>query len=136
MYKRQLFGYPANGLPIIRQTVCRVAEEMLLDPDLVCAQGIDLRPAILDVFEEFWTSPTTDEAQTWGAYPFEDGWGKQSYRHPIAEARGVVDAFRRQPYRHWWEQGANQLSGPVTRTAFQSRRVAKDLAGLVRRRLP
>ena len=124
------------GLPIIRQTVCRVAEEMLLDPDLVCAQGIDLRPAILDVFEEFWTSPTTDEAQTWGAYPFEDGWGKQSYRHPIAEARGVVDAFRRQPYRHWWEQGANQLSGPVTRTAFQSRRVAKDLAGLVRRRLP
>lgn len=124
------------GLPIIRQTVRRVAEEMLLEPDLVSIQGIDLRPAILDVFEEFWTSPTTEEAQAWGAYPFEDGWGTQSYRHPIAEARGVVDAFRRQPYRHWWEQGASQLSGPVTRTAFQSRRVAKDFAGKVRRRLP
>lgn len=124
------------GLPIIRQTVRRVAEEMLLEPDLVSAEGIDLRPAILDVFDQFWNSPTTEEARTWGAYPFEDGWGKQSYRHPIAEARGVVDAFRRQPYRHWWEEGASQLSGPVTRTAFQSRRVAKELAGKVRRRLP
>ncbi len=124
------------GLPVIRQTVRRVAEEMLLEPDLVSAQGIDLRPAILDVFGQFWNSPTTEEAKIWGAYPFEDGWGKQSYRHPIAEARGVVDAFRRQPYRHWWEDGASQLSGPVTRTAFQSRRVAKDLAGKVRRRLP
>lgn len=124
------------GLPIIRQTVRRVAEEMLLQPDLIGTDGIDLRPAILDVFEEFWTSPSTEEAETWGAYPFEDGWGRQSYRHPIAEARGVVDAFRRQPYRHWWEQGASQLSGPLTRTAFQSRRAAKDLAGKVRRRLP
>ena len=123
------------GLPIVRETVRRVAEELIVDPELVGVDGIDLRPAILDVFNLFWTSPTRAEAAAWGAYPFEDGWGNQSYRHPIAEARGVLDAVRRQPYRHWWEQGSAQLSGPVARTALESRRVVKDAAGKVMRRL-
>ena len=123
------------GLPLVRETVRRVAEELVLQPDLVGVQGIDLRPAILDAFNLFWSSPTKEEALAWGAYPFEDGWGRQSFRHPIAETRGVVDALRRQPYRHWWEQGASQLSGPVTRSAFESRRVAREVAGKVRNRL-
>ena len=124
------------GLPIVTETVCRVAEELLLSPDLVGTDGIDLRPAILDVFNLFWKSPTTDEAREWGSYPFEDGWGKHSYRHPIAEARGLLDTVRRQPYRHWWEEGAAQLSGPLTRKAFESRKRAKDVAEKVRKRLP
>ncbi len=123
------------GLPIVCQTVIRVAKELLLQPDLVGFEGIDVRPAILDVFNLFWSSPTKEEARVWGAYPFEDGWGEHSTRHPIAETRGVRDALRRQPYRHWWEQGASQLSGPVARTAFESRRRVKDLAGRVRGRL-
>lgn len=124
------------GLPVISKTVCRVAEELLLAPDLVGSEGIDLRPAILEVFNLFWNSPTAEEAQVWGSYPFEDGWGKQSFRHPIAEARGLLDAVRRQPYRHWWEEGSAQLSGPVARKAFESRRLAKDVVQKVRKRLP
>ncbi len=124
------------GLPVVRDTVCRVADELLLSPDLIGSIGIDLRPAILDVFKLFWNSPTTNEARVWGAYPFEDGWGDQSYRHPIARARGLFDAVRPQPYRHWWEQGSSQLSGPVTRKAFESRSRAIDVLKKVRKRLP
>ena len=107
---------------------------MVLDDDLVGTSGIDLRPAVLDVFTLFWSSPTKDEARTWGSYPFEDGWGTQSYRHPIAETRSVRDVMRRNPHRHWWEQGASQLSGPVTRAAFESRRRAQDVTHRVKKR--
>ena len=123
------------GLPIVCEIVRRVAEELVLTDDLVGNSGIDLRPAALDVFSLFWSSPTKEEARCWGSYPFEDGWGSESYRHPIAETRGVRDVARRQPYRHWWEEGASQLSGPVTRTAFESRRRAKTVASKVRSKL-
>ena len=112
-----------------------MAEELILADDLVGTTGIDLRPAALDVFTLFWTSPSREEARCWGSYPFEDGWGEHSYRHPIAKSRRVLDVIRPQPYRHWWVQGASQLSGPITRTAFETRRRAKDLVARARKRL-
>ena len=122
------------GLPIVHKTVCRVAREFAEVLELVGTSGIDLRPAALEAFNLFWTSPTKAEAAAWGPYPFEDGWGDRSFHHPLAEARSSVDVLRRQPYRHWWAHGAAQLSGPVTRKAFASRRAATGLASKVRRR--
>lgn len=123
------------GLELIHETVRRVANELLLSPDLVGVEGIDLRPAILEVFESFWESPTKAEAKAWGDYPFEDGWGAAAIRHPIAQSRGVLDAVRGAPHRHWWEGGSAQLSSPLARTAIDSRRAAKEILGKVRRRI-
>ena len=122
------------GLPIVQQTVCRVAREVAAVSDIIGTDGIDLRPAILEAFELFWNSPTKNEAAAWGSYPFEDGWGVRSFRHPIAEGRRLADVARRQPHRHWWVGGAEQLSGPVTRRVFESRRVAKKVVGTLQRR--
>lgn len=123
------------GLDLIHETVRRVAHELELSPDLIGTDGIDLRPAILDAFDLFWESPTRAEAVAWGDYPFEDGWGTAAVRHPIAERQNFVGAIKGGPHRHWWEGGASQLSGPLVRKAIESRRVAKDLAGKVIRRL-
>ncbi len=123
------------GLSHIHDTVRSVAEELLLDPDLVGVDGIDLRPAILDAFSLFWNSPTKQEAAAWGTYPFEDGWGDNAFRHPIAARQGFIDALRRPPHRHWWDGGASRLSNPITRKAMESRHMAKHLVGKVQRRI-
>ena len=123
------------GLPIVRETVMRVAKELLLDADLVGTEAIDLRPAILDVFTLFWTSPTKSEAEVWGAYPFEDGWGERSVNRKIAEPQKLLDSIKPNPHRHWWQAGANELSGPVCKTAFESRRLLLDFRDRVRGRL-
>ena len=125
----------AWGLPVVREAVVRVARELLLDPELVGSEAIDLRPAIMDVFELFWTSPTREEAEVWGAYPFEDGWGEFSSSRPIAEPQKVRDSIKPLPHRHWWQDGANELSGPVSRTAFESRRAITELRNRVKGRL-
>jgi hypothetical protein len=122
------------GLPIVRETIRRVANELLLSPDLVGLDSIDLRPAVLDVFDLFWNSPTRAEAVAWGAYPFEDGWGDDAYRHPIAEPQRLRGLARGKPHRHFWHEGAQQLSGPVARRAFHSRQRLIDTRNKVRRR--
>ena len=122
------------GLPTIRETVRRVAEELTLAPDLVGTCSIDLRPAILDVFQLFWGNPTREEAEVWGAYPFEDGWGANAVRYPIAESQKLRRVVRRQPHRHFWQEGAWQLSGPLSRTAFQSRQRVLEVLRKLRNR--
>ncbi len=123
------------GLPIVRKTVCRVAQELVTDSTLVGVSSVDLRPAVLDVFSLFWNSPTREEAAVWGGYPFEDGWGEQSVRHPIAERRTIRDVVHSAPHRHWWNEGSARLSGPVTRTAFQVRSSARHNAKRFRAKL-
>jgi len=114
------------GLPVVHETVRNVARELLTDPELVGLSSIDLRPCILDVFSLFWTEPTKVEAEVWGAYPFEDGWGEESIRHPIAERRRFQDVLRATPHRHWWTEGSARLSGLATRKAFDVRRTAME----------
>jgi len=109
----------AWGLPIVRETVARVARELLLDSDLSGVDSIDLRPAVLAVFNLFWNTPTKAEAIAWGAYPFEDGWGNDATRRSIAEPQRL-HRLARKPHRHFWHGGAQQLSGPLSRSAFHS----------------
>lgn len=123
------------GLPLVHATVLRVAEELVLDDDLIGSDSIDLRPAILDVFDLFWKSPTSQEATTWGAYPFEDGWGLHAVRNPLAARRHIHHALAPQPHRHWWNGGAKQLSGPITRIAFDSRNALQAAQQKVSKRL-
>jgi len=123
------------GLPVVHETVRRVARALLADPELVGLCSIDLRPCILDVFNLFWTAPTRAEAEVWGAYPFEDGWGNESVRHPIAERRRFHDVLRSSPHRHWWHEGSAKLSGVATRKAFQIRRSAMHTKDRVQTKL-
>lgn len=123
------------GLPIVHETICRVAEELGFVEDLSQMGTIDLRPAIVDVFNLFWTTPSHAEAACWGAYPFEDGWGTKATRSQLAERRRVYHAVTRQPHRHWWPGGAKRLSGPATRLALDSRQIAQTAAPKVKQRL-
>lgn len=113
------------GLQLVHSTVRRVAEELVLNDTLVGSESIDLRPAIMDVFDLFWNKPTRAEAMAWGTYPFEDGWGENATRNTLASRRRVHHAVAPQPHRHWWNGGARKLSGPVTRAAFDSRAIAQ-----------
>jgi len=123
------------GLPLVHETVGRVANELILDDSLIGSDSIDLRPAILDVFEVFWKNPTPEEAAAWGAYPFEDGWGEQAQRNCLAARRSIHHALGQQPHRHWWNGGARQLSGPVVRVAFDARDKLQAVQKKVNKRL-
>lgn len=122
------------GFDVMRAAVSWVARELCAIPaDL--PGHVDLRPASLSVFELFWTSPTKTEAVAWGRYPFEDGWAGDNVTFPIAERQGVGATIRKQPHRHWWNSGAEALSGPVPRAMLRGRSHAIDVARKVSRRL-
>lgn len=123
------------GLPLVHQTIRRVAEELRLEDVLIGSSSVDLRPAIVDVFEMFWNSPTRREAASWGAYPFEDGWGEHAVRNQLAARRWLYHALAPQPHRHWWTGGAKRLSGPLTRAAFDSRQSLRSSLPKAKRRL-
>ena len=128
-------GVAAWGLATVHDAIRLVAEHIVLDPDLVPHRNIDLRPAALAAFDLFWRAPTAQEARVWGSYPFEDGWGSAALTHPIARKQRPIDALRAQPYRHWWNGGAERLSGPSTRALLRLRRTALETAPKIRARL-
>jgi hypothetical protein len=84
------------GLPLVRATVHAFAENLILDPSLVnpCA---DIRPAIAELLDQFWSRPSPDEARAWGEFPYDDGMGKESCISPVADPYSwsdVLKAFR------------------------------------------
>ncbi|MBI3997029.1 MAG: hypothetical protein HY352_05150 [Candidatus Omnitrophica bacterium] len=71
------------GLPLVRQVVLRVADELMLDETLVNPQA-DLRRVTEQLLSRFWLEPTRTEAEAWGACPWEDGLGALSYSMAFA----------------------------------------------------
>lgn len=122
------------GFDIMRTAVSWATRELCATPNKL-PEHVDLRPASLDVFDLFWKSPTKAEATAWGRYPFEDGWAGDAVSFPVAERQGVSAAIRKQPHRHWWNGGAEALSGPLPRTMLRGRSQAIDVARKVSRRL-
>lgn len=55
------------------------------DRTLRSAMNTDLRPAVASVLSAFWLSPTRDEADAWGAYPYDSDPLARSTR-PLARA--------------------------------------------------
>ncbi len=112
------------GYPIIRETVCGFAENLLLDSSLINSWS-DVRTASLELVSAFWSNPSLAEAKAWGAFPMEDGWGKESISLCLAESYGWRDVikplwetslWRR---RHWWHEGALTLTPPRLQSTFK-----------------
>jgi hypothetical protein len=60
------------GLPLVRESVYKFAENLLLDASLI-NQYIDTRQASSEVLKAFWMNPSAIEASTWGDFPWEKG---------------------------------------------------------------
>lgn len=66
-------GYlSAWGLPRVHDLVLSVAQHLLITPDLL-SPSADLRPMLRELFYTFWESPSREEAEAWGAFPWESG---------------------------------------------------------------
>lgn len=123
----------AWGYGLVRATICRFAELLLVDPELVNPWA-DLRPAAAEALELFWMRPTLAEADAWSSFPFEDGWGKASY--PLRLGRPfrwgdlprIVRTRQLRHHRHNWQRGSLALTPPVLRGVLSLVVLAQSLS--------
>ncbi|WP_165360588.1 HAD family hydrolase [Candidatus Chloroploca sp. Khr17] len=105
----------AWGYAFVRETICHFADVLELSPDLVNVR-VDVRPAAVEAISHFWRHPTREEAVAWGAFPFDDGWGKELFFSPLARPYQWSDLPRilrtghmAHP-RHNWQRGSLVLT--------------------------
>jgi FMN phosphatase YigB (HAD superfamily) len=128
----------AWGWPILQATVLSQGRH-LADAIALSADEVALRAMSLAVLQLFWESPTPDEAQSWGQFPYEDD---QSGAHslPLARALGwqQVPALllqgRRGSHRAEWWHGSLQLTPPARRTLLRGAHALRQAARLALRR--
>lgn len=104
------------GLPIVRQTIMEFIDHLLLDEDLVNPWA-DIRETVTDLLRAFWLHPTYTEASAWGAFPWEDGLGSETYHTPLASSytwKHVLHSFYQRKivliHRAYWPSGSMVLS--------------------------
>lgn len=128
------------GHPLVRETVSSFAENLLLDSSFV-NPWTDIREACLDVINAFWSAPSYTEAKAWGAFPMEDGWGKESIYHCLAQSyrgRDLITTLSRGSLwgrRHWWVEGALALTPPWLKVALKISQAVGRPQRLLRERL-
>jgi FMN phosphatase YigB (HAD superfamily) len=105
------------GFSLVRDTILCFADCLFLDQDQVDAWA-DVRQVSAAVIAKFWQRPSRSEAAAWGAFPMEDGWGKESIIHCFAVPYRWKDLLTPLWYgnntgrRHWWHEGALAISPP------------------------
>ncbi|PDV97620.1 HAD family hydrolase [Candidatus Chloroploca asiatica] len=105
----------AWGYAFVRETICHFAEVLELSPDLVNVR-VDLRPPSIEVIRHFWRSPTHEEAFAWGAFPFDDGWGKEVFFSSLArpyqwsDLPRIIRTGHMAHPRHNWQRGSLLLT--------------------------
>jgi hypothetical protein len=114
------------GFEMLSNTIRTTVRELCASA-LPLPRHVDLRPATIDVFDDFWQNPTHEEAVAWCGYPFEDGWSGDTVNLPLAHRQGILEAAKSQPHRHWWAGGAEALSSPLPRAISRSRTQAISL---------
>jgi FMN phosphatase YigB (HAD superfamily) len=122
------------GFEMLSNTIRTTVRELCAST-LPLPRHVDLRPATIDVFDDFWKHPTRDEAVAWSGYPFEDGWSGDTVNLPLAHRQGLREAVKSQPHRHWWNGGAEALSNPVSRGLLRGRTQAVSLVRQAQARL-
>ncbi|MGE5261945.1 MAG: HAD family hydrolase [Acidobacteriota bacterium] len=112
------------GLPLVRETIGCFVDNLVTDSQFVDPYG-DVRAAITAVLRSFWLYPSRAEATTWGAFPWEDGLGFQTYWNRLAQPYGWSDLFQafykmRVAFHHRssWFEGSLALSPPAIRIAL------------------
>lgn len=113
------------GLPLMRHTIDAFVDNLLLDANFVNPRA-DLRGAITDVLRAFWLQPSTTEARTWADFPWEDGLGRETYHHPLAQSYRWVEVLngfskgRVEPHhRASWFAGSLILSPLIIRVVLR-----------------
>jgi hypothetical protein len=105
------------GLPLVQQTIQNFMEALV--PRLSSQHlEADLRPAIMDLINAFWKSPSTFEAHSWGDYWCEER--KQCYQlAPPYNARHLIQALTRgkiaRSQTYWWHEGSLARTPIATR---------------------
>jgi hypothetical protein len=81
-----------------------------------CNLSSDIRPAVEDVMQAFWVSPTSAEAEVWGSFPIEEdqlSWvsDKLASRHRLREVWPTVQSGE-VPLHHpsEWQEAAMLLT--------------------------
>jgi hypothetical protein len=99
------------GFAFVRSTMLWFTENLFLDKRFVGPYA-DIRDVSVKCFQTFWASPTIQEATAWGSFPMEDGWGKESFYHHLAQPYTlrnlplVLWAGVFPGRRHWWHEAA------------------------------
>lgn len=120
----------AWGLPVVRATIDRFADALLLDDELLAIDA-DLRTAIEAVVTEFWNQPTSDEARVWGRFPFEGSSGLDQSdllaRPTPLHEWAAYRLGRRDHAWYEWQAASLQLSSSPVRGLVQVLRVSRQL---------
>lgn len=128
----------AWGWPILQATVLSQGR-YVADAIALSADEDTLRAMSLAVLKLFWESPTLDEAQSWGRFPYEDDQSGER-RLPLARALGwqQVPALllhgQRGSHRAEWWHGSLQLTPPARRTLLRGAHALRQTARLALRR--
>lgn len=116
------------GYPIVRNAILTFTDYLLLDGSLLNPWA-DVRAMSAVLQQTFWLNPSTQEAQAWGSFPMEDGWGKESESLVLATPYAITDLPRlcwhlfrdgeiKYWRRHWWHHGAISMSQPWIQLTF------------------
>jgi FMN phosphatase YigB (HAD superfamily) len=114
------------GFPVVQDTILCFTEQLFLNRQMLNPQA-DVREATIAPVVEFWTHPSRQEAEAWGTFPMEDGWGNCSlYRclaHPYSLKDLVVPLWQGEIIppggrRHWCHPAALALSPAIVQKLY------------------
>lgn len=113
------------GYEKVRETIHFFAETIVLDATLV-NPWTDVRNSVLRAFETFWKHPSLAEANAWGSFLMEDGWGNKAQWLQIAEPyqwkhlSRILKKKQFQLRKHWWVGGAISLTPPPLQSILKA----------------
>lgn len=113
------------GLEIYTTTMSAVAENLVLDEDLVDPYA-DVRDVACNLITTFWTQPDQSEAAAWGSFPFEGAQASGGASTPLAHRYTLRSIFYEMStgrfpnlgWQHWYE-GSLAISGPAIRKGLK-----------------
>lgn len=137
------------GLPVVREAVDAFLDGLTRHAELLHTSA-DLRPAMAEVIQQFWRSPTAHEAEAWGQFPREQGHAhdqgakplapRYPWKAPFAFARYGPQGHEQLTHKFSWPAASLHRSRPLVRgsilAVLTARTGAKRIYHAVRRRLP
>jgi len=125
------------GFPLLSETIGCVADNLCLDASSISVDK-DVREPLLEVIEAFWLKPSISEARAFADFPYEMGFGSDSYAVHLTERYGwshVAKAFwtgkEMRAHGAIWDEASSKLTpaiiGFALKIAVHSSRRIRDL---------
>jgi hypothetical protein len=135
------------GLAIVRDSVDAFLKGLTQHPALFNTHA-DMRPALTEIIQLFWDTPTAAEAEAWGEFPREQGGAHEKapkplaphygWNAPVAFARYGASAHEQLTHKFSWPAASLQRSSPAIRRgverALAMRKKVKRVYHALRRR--